>query len=249
MKKMKKILSVILCVVLLVLSFSTTSFAEGEGADDFVLVGDVDGNGKIETVDARLVLRVAANIDSLSADKIEAADANFDGVISLDDALVILKAAANIAVDGGSGGTNKPEEPDNSGGDNSGSGDTSGIVIPDKNGDNFLSDSRDNEFIKLISSKYNLDPASLVAIYSVPDSGTNYVLRFGGNSKNGYKKSADNLKYVYHIGAAPERKISYTNGKTLIGADHYNCTAAEGIMVFNLVKTKVMEQYPDYFVK
>lgn len=247
MKKMKKILSVILCVVLLVLSFSTTSFAEGEGAGDFVLVGDVDGNGKIETVDARLVLRAAANIDALSEDKIEAADANFDGVISLDDALIILKAAVDIAVDNGSGGTTEPEEPDNSGGDNS--DDTSGIVIPDKNGDNFLSDSRDNEFIKLISSKYNLDPASLVAIYSLPDSGTNYVLRFGGNSKKGYKKSADNLEYVYHIGVAPERKISYTNGKTLIGADHYNCTAAEGIMVFNLVKTKVMEQYPDYFVK
>lgn len=242
---MKKILSVILCVVLLVLSFSTTSFAEGEGAGDFVLVGDVDGNGKIETVDARLVLRVAASIDSLSEDKIEVADANFDGVISLDDALIILKAAADIAADNGSGGTT---EPDNGSGDNNGSDDTSGIVIPDKNGDNFLSDSRDNEFIKLISSKYNLDPASLVAIYSVPDSGTNYVLRFGGNSKKGYKKSADNLEYVYHIGLAPERKISYTNGKTLIGADHYNCTAAEGIMVFNLVKTKVMEQYPDYFV-
>lgn len=243
MNKMKRFLSVILCVVLLVLSFSTTSFAEDGEKGDFVLVGDVDGNGKIETVDARLVLRVAANIDALSEDKLEAADANFDGIISLDDALIILKAAADIAIDDGSGGTTNPEEPDNSG-----SGDTSGIVIPDKNGDNFLSDSRDNEFIKLISSKYNLDPASLVAIYSVPDTGTNYVLRFGGNSKKGYKKSADNLEYVYHIGAAPERTISYTNGKTLIGAEHYNCSAAEGIMVFNLVKTKVMEQYPDYFV-
>ena len=54
------------------------------------------------------------------------------------------------------------------------------------------------------------------------------------------------MDYVYHIGAAPERKISYTNGQLVLG-DHYNCEAAEGVMVFNLVQTMVMEQYPDYF--
>lgn len=126
-----------------------------------------------------------------------------------------------------------------------------GIVIPDKNGDNFLTDAPNNEFIKLIADTYNLDPASLVAIYSVPDSGTNYVLEFKGSgllgNKPPYEKSVDNLKKVYHIGVAPEREISYTDGKITFG-DHYNCDVAEGVIVFNLVKTTVMEQYPDYFI-
>ena len=113
-----------------------------------------------------------------------------------------------------------------------------------------LSDDPENEFIKLIADKYDLDPASLVAIYSVPDSGTNYVLEFKGSgilgNKPPYKKSADNLKKVYLIGKAPERTISYTNGK-LIAGDHYNCEAAEGVLVFNVVQTMVIEQHPDYF--
>jgi hypothetical protein len=124
---------------------------------------------------------------------------------------------------------------------------SSGVVIPDKNGENYLTDDPDNEFIKLIANTYKLDPASLVAIYSVPDSGTNYVLRFKKSLiGNKYEKSVDNLYYVYHIGIAPERKISYTNGQLVLG-DHYNCEAAEGVMVFNLVQTMVMDQYPDYF--
>ena len=56
----------------------------------------------------------------------------------------------------------------------------------------------------------------------------------------------DNLKKVYQIGLAPERKISYTNGKLVMG-EHYNCEAAEGVLVFNLIQSMVMEQYPDYF--
>ena len=60
-----------------------------------------------------------------------------------------------------------------------------------------------------------------------------------------YEKSPDNLERVYHIGLAPERKISYTSGKLLTG--NYNCEGAEGMLVFNLVQTKVMPQYPDYF--
>ena len=184
-------------------------------------MGDVDNNGKVDTQDCREILRMASGI---VAPDFTAADMNADGVISLDDVILALKAASNV-----------------------GGGSTGGVEIPDANGENYLSDSANNEFIKLISSKYGVDSKALVAIYSVPDSGTNYVLQFKKSLIGStYKKSPDNLERVYHIGAAPAREISYTNGKLLLG-EHYNCEAAEGVLVFNLVKTTVMEQYPDYF--
>ncbi len=220
MKKMYKISYFILCIVLWLSSFSITAFAEEKVSEEpSVLLGDVNLNGKVETTDACFILRLSAGMEAVTEDVLVIADMNSDGIISVEDAVLALRQAVNVG----------------------------GVVIPDKNGENFLTDDPNNEFIKLISTTYNIDPASLVAIYSVPDSGTNYVLRFkksliGSN----YEKSVDNLYYVYHIGAAPERKISYTNGQLILG-DHYNCEAAEGVMVFNLVQTMVMEQYPDYF--
>lgn len=150
----------------------------------------------------------------------EVADMNGDGIVSVDDAIQALTKASN----------------------------TGGVVIPDKNGDNYLSDDPNNEFIDLIADTYDVDKNALVAIYSVPDSGTNYVLQFKakGLVNKTYEKSPDNLYRVYHIGLAPERTISYTSGNLVTG--NYNCSGAEGMLVFNLVQTKVMQQYPDYFV-
>lgn len=224
MKKIYKFSSVVLCIGLLLSCFSINAFAEGEQTEEpTIVLGDMDLNGKVDTNDARLILRLSAKLEPISDDMLLVGDMNSDGLISVEDAVLALKKAIEIENTVG------------------------GVVIPDKNGDNYLTDDPDNEFIKLIADTYSLDPASLVAIYSVPDSGTNYVLRFKKSLiGNKYEKSVDNLYYVYHIGAAPERKISYTNGQLVLG-DHYNCEAAEGVMVFNLVQSMVMEQYPDYF--
>lgn len=229
MKKMYKISSLLLCLVLLLSSVSIIAFAEDgetEGSEEpAILLGDMDFNGKVETTDARLVLRVASGLEALTAEYLTYGDMNEDGVVSVEDAVLCLKKAIEI------------QENETIG----------GVVIPDKNGENYLTDNPNNEFIRLISETYNIDSAALVAIYSEPDSGTNYVLRFKKSVfSSKYEKSVDNLYYVYHIGVAPERTISYTNGQLILG-DHYNCTAAEGVMVYNLVQTMVMEQYPDYF--
>lgn len=205
MRKMFKFSALLLCLCLLFSSVALTGAAEGE-----VLLGDVDGNGAVETVDARIVLQMASGI--IECD-LTAADMNGDGVISLQDAVDCLAKACNVG---------------------------EGTVIPDKNGENFLSDDPNNEFIRLISNKYGIGTERLVAIYSVPDSGTNYVLQFKGD---GSVKSPNTLERVYHIGAAPKREISYTGGIK----DNYNCSLTEGILVFNLIKTKVMQQYPSYF--
>lgn len=207
-----RILSLVLCVAVLLCPLGTVVFAEGENGE--IIMGDVDGNGKVDTQDAREILKMTAGIVK---ENLTVADMDGDGTITVEDAKLALIKATNIG----------------------------GVVIPDKNGNNYLSDDPNNEFIKIIVSAYDVDPKSLVAIYSVPDSGTNYVLQFKakGYLNKTYEKSPDNLLRVYHIGLAPERKISYTGGVV----DNYNCSAGEGALVFNLVKTKVMPQYPDYF--
>lgn len=201
-----KLSSLLLCICVLLSAISVTVFAEGNR-----LKGDADGDGVVETTDARIILQMASGI--IESD-LSVADMNGDGAVSLQDAIDALRKASGIG----------------------------SVVIPDKNGENYLSDDPNNEFISLIASTYNVDKNALVAIYSVPDSGTNYVLQFNGD---GSVKSPDNLYRVYHITVAPEREISYTSGKLFSG--NHNCNGAEGMIVFNLVKTQVMTQYPDYF--
>lgn len=169
-------------------------------------------------VDTRDAREVLRMAAGITEENLTLADMNGDGIISVEDAKQVLYTASNIG----------------------------GVVIPDKNGDNYLSDDPNNEFIKLVSSTFDVDEKALVAIYSVPDSGTNYVLQFKKSLLGStYEKSPDNLYRVYHIGLAPERAISYTSGSLITG--NYNCQAAEGVLVFNLVQTQVMPQYPDYF--
>ena len=58
-----------------------------------------------------------------------------------------------------------------------------------KNGDNILSDHHNNKYIKLVSEKFGVDKELLVAIYSTPDTGNNFVLEFDGKKdKDGIEK-------------------------------------------------------------
>ena len=243
MKNIIRVLSLLLCATFLAVTFNVNVFAteaEGEiGAEETVLMGDLNGDGVIDTNDSIMALNMVANI--IPAD-LTVADMDGDGFVSVRDARAILRLAIYPPKP-------KPEpdpEPDTpqnpEGGEQVG-----GVVIPDKNGENKLSDRSDNTYIQLIAQRFNVDPASLVAIYSEPDTGTNYVLQFKKSIiGNKYEKSVDNLQRVYHIGIAPDREISYTNGKLILG-EHYNCDAGTGVLVFNLVQTQVMPQYPDYF--
>ncbi len=64
--------------------------------DDNKLVGDVDGNGKLELNDAQIVLRAALKISGLTQIQIQAADIDTDNQITLTDAQKILKLALKI---------------------------------------------------------------------------------------------------------------------------------------------------------
>ncbi len=113
-----------------------------------------------------------------------------------------------------------------------------------KNGDNILSDHYENEFIKLISTSYNVDSDLLVAIYSEPDTGNNFVLQFDGtkDSAGNIVKSPDTLEKVYQIDIDRNVKVATGTQTGNIGVSY-----AEGMFCFNMVKSLVMEQYPNYF--
>ena len=58
--------------------------------------GDVDGSGKVNSADARLVLRAAARVESLTGERFTAADVDGNGKIAAADARIILRAAARL---------------------------------------------------------------------------------------------------------------------------------------------------------
>ncbi len=113
-----------------------------------------------------------------------------------------------------------------------------------KNGENKLSDHHNNKYIKLVSEKYGVDKELIVAIYSEPDTGNNFVLEFSGkrDEDGNVIKSPDTLTKVYSIDK--NKNVSVATGKT---TGNIGVSYAEGTLCFNMIKTIVMPQYPEYF--
>ena len=113
-----------------------------------------------------------------------------------------------------------------------------------KNADNILSDHHNNKYIKLVSEKYNVDKELLVAIYTEPDKGNNFVLEFNGerDEDGNVIKSPDTLNKVYAIDK--NKNIAVATGKA---TGNIGVSYAEGTLCFNMIKTIVMPQYPEYF--
>lgn len=112
------------------------------------------------------------------------------------------------------------------------------------NGDNVLSDHFENRYIKQISRDYGVDSDLLVAIYSEPDTGNNFVLEFNGkkDSSGSVIKSPDTLAKVYLVDKNGGVKIATGKESGNVGVSY-----AEGLLSMSMIKTVVMEQYPDYF--
>ncbi len=113
-----------------------------------------------------------------------------------------------------------------------------------KTGDNQISDSPENEFIKLVVTQKGADPERLVAIYAVPDLGNNFVLEFDDklDDNGNIIRSPKTLKKIYHINK--ERNITVATGKPTgnEGVDY-----GTSLMTYYLVTDVVMPEFPDYF--
>lgn len=85
---MKRFVTCVLCFCLCVMCAVPVA-----SADKFM--GDVDGDGKITSLDARMVLRVAAGIEPLSRKLSNTCDIDADGYITIGDAWSVLRMACN----------------------------------------------------------------------------------------------------------------------------------------------------------
>ncbi len=91
---MKRYFSLFLALVMLVTAIPFASLT-ASAAD--VLKGDVDGNGQVQAIDARYILRYVAGLDVLSDTQKEAADMNKDDEVTAIDARFILRQVAGLS--------------------------------------------------------------------------------------------------------------------------------------------------------
>lgn len=93
----KKIIS-LLTVSAVFCSFLSIGFGGSAAYEDTTLYGDVNGDGAVDTDDARLALRLAAGVEILENEaQLKRADVNFDGAVTVFDARQILRGAAGLA--------------------------------------------------------------------------------------------------------------------------------------------------------
>ena len=91
---MKKLFSIMSAVVIVLSVAAVMAFAVGDGRNR----GDVNGDGKVDSADAMLVMKCDAGLLSLSNGEIKRADLNGDGKIDSCDAVYILRIAAGLKV-------------------------------------------------------------------------------------------------------------------------------------------------------
>ena len=91
MKRRNRPAAILMIAILLFTSVVFPAFAQN-GAN--TPSGDVNGDGRTNSRDARLALRGAARIETLSAEQTARADMNADGVLRSGDARAILQIAA-----------------------------------------------------------------------------------------------------------------------------------------------------------
>ena len=87
---MKKIIALLVSTLLLV-----SCFTIGAGAAS-AQSGDIDGDGDINSSDARLVLRYSVGLEKLNEEQIENADVNKDGAVNSADARMVLRGSVGL---------------------------------------------------------------------------------------------------------------------------------------------------------
>lgn len=101
------------------------------------------------------------------------------------------------------------------------------IELPSANGKMEVDTSRGNKFTVIVSEERGIDASYLAAVYSVPDSGQNYVFEF--SSKTG--RTADDLRRVYLIDA--NGKITGVAAKK--ASEKENISAVENWFCINVI--------------
>ncbi|MCH5197642.1 MAG: hypothetical protein J1E34_01940 [Oscillospiraceae bacterium] len=106
------------------------------------------------------------------------------------------------------------------------------IDMPEPNGTMQVSLEADNKYISIIVSERNIDAALLAAVYSVPESGQNYVFEFYSSAE----RSENNIRRVYFINSN-EKIESVAASKT---TERENISAAENWFSMNVLIKKMI---------
>ena len=86
---------VLITLFILPIQVAAFDYEENDIIIDY-LPGDLDGNEKVTAADARLCIRAAAKLETLSAEQLKAADFDGTGKITTANARKILRASAKI---------------------------------------------------------------------------------------------------------------------------------------------------------
>ena len=87
----------IMMIVSLLCSMMALGLSAGAYYQPDIRYGDVNGNGVVDTNDARLALRIASGVDDVENEaQLKRTDLNFDGVITIFDARQILRGVAGL---------------------------------------------------------------------------------------------------------------------------------------------------------
>ena len=108
------------------------------------------------------------------------------------------------------------------------------IEMPEKNGSMQTDSSPDNKFIEIVKNERKIDDKLLVAVFSVPDTGQNYVFEF----KSADNRGADNIRRVYLI----DKKGKITSVAAVNSAEKENVSSVENWFCMNVLIKEVI--YP-----
>lgn len=108
------------------------------------------------------------------------------------------------------------------------------ISMPEKNGTMVTDKDSDNKYIKIVNKKRGVSSALLVAVFSVPESGQNYVFEY----KNENGRAADDIRRVYLIDSDGD----ITGVAAVSASEKENISAVENWFCMNVLIKEVI--YP-----
>ncbi len=101
------------------------------------------------------------------------------------------------------------------------------ISMPEKNGTMVVDTSAENKFVAIVCNERGIDSGLLAAVYSVPESGQNYVFEF----VSGKERSVESLRRVYLI----DENGSIVGVAATKSAEMENVTAVENWFCMNVL--------------
>lgn len=108
------------------------------------------------------------------------------------------------------------------------------IAMPEKNGTMKTDSDKDNKYIEIICNERNISASLLVAVFSVPESGQNYVFEFYDSDG----RNSDDIRRVYLI----DSKGKITGVAAVSASEKENVSTVENWFCMNVLIKEVI--YP-----